>query len=75
MQIQLRNDLPFISVTICFQGKDIKISNVLVDTGSATSMFSADLLHKIGIQPEANDVLQIIRGVGGTEVVYLLELT
>lgn len=38
-------------------------------------MFSADLLHKIGIQPEANDVLHIIRGVGGKEVVYLLELT
>ena len=71
MQIQLRNDLPFISATICFQGKEILISNVLIDTGSAASMFSADLMQKIGIQPEANDILHIIRGVGGTEVVYL----
>jgi len=74
MRIQLRDDLPFVTVNIHYRGQEIAIPNVLIDTGSATSMFSADWLSRIGIQPEADDVLQTVRGVGGVEVVYLRQV-
>jgi Aspartyl protease len=71
MQIQLRDDLPFVSVSLIYQGQEISIPDVLIDTGSATSMFSADRLAVIGISPQAEDNLYTIRGVGGAEVVYV----
>jgi len=33
-------------------------------------MLSADVVAQIGIVPELYDVLHIIRGIGGTEVVF-----
>jgi predicted aspartyl protease len=43
---------------------------VLVDTGSASTILSIDLLSRIGIAPEPNDTIHQIRGVGGTEAVF-----
>ena len=70
MKFQLKYNLPFISVTLKYKSKDISISNVLIDTGSASSVFSATYLDKIGIKPEPNDRLKSVSGVGGNEVVY-----
>lgn len=70
MQLRLINDLPFIAVTIAYQGASTVIPNVLIDTGSATSIFSADQLLKIGLSPAPEDILYTIRGVGGSEVVF-----
>jgi len=71
MQINLRDELPFISAKIENDGQTIIIPNVLIDTGSATSMFSADLLAEVGIHPQPDDTLHTVRGVGGIEVVFL----
>lgn len=71
MQLLLRDNLPFVEVVISYKGKDVSISNVLIDTGSASTIFAADSLSSIGIEPSADDVLHTIRGVGGVEVVYL----
>lgn len=70
MQLALKNDLPFATVTVVHQGETINISDVLVDTGSATTIFSADIMASIHIIPSPNDPLFTIRGVGGTEVVF-----
>ena len=70
MQLDLWNGLPFVRVSIGYQGAIIEIPNVLVDTGSATSIFSADELTKINLFPAPEDILYTIRGVGGSEVVY-----
>jgi predicted aspartyl protease len=70
MRLQLRDSLPFVSITITHQGKKIKIPNVLVDTGSGGTILSADTLTKIGIVPQAEDTLHTISGVGGSEVVF-----
>ncbi|EDN65116.1 conserved hypothetical protein [Beggiatoa sp. PS] len=40
MQIILKNNLIFTQVSIAYQGTATDISNVLVDTGSATTIFS-----------------------------------
>ena len=46
------------------------ISDVLVDTGSAGTLFSTDILGGVGIRPQPSDILRTIRGVGGIEAVF-----
>ena len=70
MQLKLRDDLLFASVKVAYRGAEIEIPDVLVDTGSASTMFATDIVAQIGIIPEPQDVLRMIRGVGGTEVVF-----
>jgi len=71
MQLLLKDDLPFVVVTVEYKGKAVDIPNVLVDTGSASTILAADGLIEVGIEPAADDTLHTIRGVGGIEVVYL----
>ncbi|HOU13300.1 MAG TPA: aspartyl protease family protein [Anaerolineae bacterium] len=70
MQLNLRDGLAFISVAATYAGKTCVISDVIVDTGSATTMFSANQLAALDITPEPDDVLYTIKGVGGVEVVF-----
>jgi len=70
MRLTLRDDLIVVSVTVAYQGQEVEVLDVVVDTGSATTMLSTDVLAQIGIVPELHDVLHVVRGVGGTEVVF-----
>ena len=70
MQLTLKDDLPFITITVAYRGAEIRIPHVLVDTGSASTILSADLMRQIGLTPQPDDTLYTIRGVGGTEVVF-----
>ncbi len=70
MQLILRDDLAFVSVTVVYLGRSIEVPDVIVDTGSATTLLSSDYLAHIGVAPRPQDVLYTIRGVGGTEVVF-----
>lgn len=42
----------------------------MLDTGSAGTIFNADVVGAIGVKIESGDFLNKIRGVGGVEVVY-----
>jgi hypothetical protein len=44
--------------------------NVLLDTGSAGTIFSADKMASMGVQYEPEDMVHRIRGVGGAEFVF-----
>jgi hypothetical protein len=70
MQLVLKDNLPFTSVVIGYRGSDVEVTNVLIDTGSASSIFAADIVEHIQIVPSPQDILQVIRGIGGTEVVF-----
>ena len=70
MQLILRDHLLFVEVTIGYQGANLDIANILVDTGSATTILSADIVASIQILPVESDNLYTIRGVGGTEFVF-----
>ena len=63
-------ELPFISMTVVFRGRELKLEKVLLDTGSASTLLNADIVQEIGMVPEGNDIVNIIRGVGGVEYVY-----
>lgn len=71
MQLHLKHDLPFTAVEVVYQGTSIEIQNVLVDTGSASTIFSVDALAALNVAPLPSDTLHMIRGVGGSEVVFM----
>jgi hypothetical protein len=70
MNIELKYGLPFVEVMICYRERELHLKNVLLDTGSAGTVFSADVVDCIGVQVEPGDTLNKIRGVGGIEIVY-----
>lgn len=74
MSLTLRDNLPFTTVTVTYQGATMDIPHVLVDTGSAATLLAADIVAAIGIVPLPHDTLHTIRGVGGTEVVFTRRL-
>lgn len=49
----------------------MELKNVLIDTGSASSILKLDLVEIIGVKAEPDDLLGTITGVGGSELVYL----
>jgi hypothetical protein len=70
VRLQIRDNLPFVSITVSHQSQKIKVPNVLVNTGSGGTILSADILFQIGIVPQPDDALHTIFGVGGSEVVF-----
>jgi len=70
MQLKLIDGLPYSEVTIVYRNQNMIVENVLVDTGSASTIFSSDLMKNIGISPRPDDPLHTIRGVGGVEAVF-----
>jgi len=70
MQLSLRDNLPFVTLTISYAGQTTEAKHVLVDTGSATTIMAADTMAAIRIVPSPDDKLHIIRGIGGSEVVF-----
>ncbi len=69
MNYQVFNGLPFVHVYLTYKGKQIRVENVLIDTGSYGTIFNSDILLEIGIKPEIDDVIDTISGVGGIEFV------
>jgi len=74
MRLSLQDNLPFVAVTLVHLGRKIEISNVLIDTGSGGTLFSADAAAEIGITPQGEDALRHIHGVGGSEVVFMRKI-
>ena len=64
MQLILHDDLLLIPVTIAYQGCQCQIPNVVVDTGSATTMISTDTAAQFGITPDPQDILYVVHGIG-----------
>lgn len=74
MQFILKQNQIFTSVSVAYQGMKTDISDVLIDTGSATSILAVDAVASISIEPVLEDIFHTIRGVGGTETVFMRHL-
>ncbi len=74
MNIRLWNGLLFGSASLHYSGKQLICENVLIDTGSTGTVFSIDRLVDIEIQPEPNDAIRELRGIGGTEFVFVKQI-
>ena len=66
MKLSLYYGLAFAeNVKLSNNGRDVCLSKVLVDTGSATTMISTDAAIKLALGPGPNDELVRVRGIGG----------
>ena len=70
MKLELRHGIPFTEVILRNNGKEIASRNVVVDTGSASTIISAEIAVQLDMESGLNDSLNRVRGVGGTEFVY-----
>jgi len=56
-------------VTLGRGGQEIALERVLLDTGSAATLFAIDEVAALGIVPEPTDQIRRVVGVGGSEFV------
>ncbi|NOH03817.1 MAG: hypothetical protein HND47_18570 [Chloroflexi bacterium] len=70
MKIRIKNGLPYVSAMLVHHRQRVTLKNVLLDTGSAGTIFSMDKVAEIGLTYEPNDFVHRIRGVGGSEFVF-----
>ena len=70
VKIRLHSRLPFVSIALQHNNKQVILDNVLLDTGSVGAIFSVEKLLTLGIQLEPHDIIKQIRGVGGVEFVF-----
>lgn len=75
MKIRLVGQLPFVSVTITQDSKIAVFENVLLDTGSGSSVFSAHLLQHAGILPSPDAIVRQMVGIGGSESVVEIKVS
>ncbi|MBU5437154.1 retroviral-like aspartic protease family protein [Tissierella sp. MSJ-40] len=68
--LNLKYGLPFCTIKLSYKSKSISIDNVLLDTGSGGTVFKMDIVDKIGITIEVDDIIETISGIGGSEFVY-----
>ncbi|WP_171038098.1 hypothetical protein [Aquibacillus sediminis] len=43
------SELPFLEVVVTFRGRSLKLENVLIDTGSAGTIFNVNKLEEIEV--------------------------
>ena len=71
IHLQIDTSIPMISsVEVSVNSKAVVINDILVDTGSAGTIFSADILLDIGLKPKIEDALILMSGVGGAEYAF-----
>jgi len=46
MKIKELSELPFVETTVTFRGQSLTLENVLIDTGSAGTIFNVNKLEK-----------------------------
>lgn len=71
MKIRLEDRLPFVTVKLG-RGRgteELVLERVLLDTGSAATVFAVDEIATLGIVPEPTDRIRRVVGIGGIELV------
>lgn len=70
MKIQYDGQLLTATVTVCYRGEVIELSDIIIDTGSSHTVFSPDTLEAIGVTYENGDPVYEAYGIGGTVPFY-----
>lgn len=71
MPLRREDELLFVAVELTFRGNSLRLNRAMIDTGSVSTVVSAQVVTGIGLLPEPGDLLRRIRGVGGSEVVFI----
>ncbi len=70
MKIYFDYGLPFTEICFVNGENSVKLSKVLIDTGSKTSIISTETAIELGLAQQPDDEVNIVRGIGGIESVY-----
>ncbi len=70
MKLYLERSLLFTSVVLEHLDQSITLNRVLVDTGSAATIFQTEILASIGLIYAPDDEVHEVFGVGGSELVF-----
>jgi len=70
MKIFYDGQLLTTSITLCFRGKLMQLSDIIVDTGSSHTVFSPDALEAVGVKYENGDPIYEAYGIGGNVPFY-----
>jgi hypothetical protein len=70
MKIRLQDGLLYVTACLIHQGQKRTFKEVLLDTGSAGTIFATDRVMAMGLVYEPEDIVYRIRGIGGTEFVF-----
>jgi predicted aspartyl protease len=70
MKISYDEQLITTSLTVTFRGRSIKVSNIIIDTGSSHTVLSPDVLDSIGIAYENGDTVFEAYGIGDSVHFY-----
>jgi predicted aspartyl protease len=70
VKIRIEKGLPYVTVALSYRGQQTTLDRVILDTGSAASLFAVDEVSKLGLIPEPMDPLRRVLGVGGSEYVF-----
>ncbi|OEF97214.1 hypothetical protein BHF68_14840 [Desulfuribacillus alkaliarsenatis] len=73
--LNINHQLPFVQLRIWYRGHSLLMKNVLIDNGSASTIFKLDTVEEIGLIAEAEDTVGTISGVGGSECLLHLNRT
>jgi len=64
MKIRIADNLPMITATLNAGGVSLRFDKVLLDTGSAGTLFPFDRLREKGIQPPPHARIREMTGIG-----------
>ena len=70
VKLDYKYGLPFCQATLTYKGNTMSVDNVLLDTGSGSTVFKMAKVDGLGISIEDSDTIDTISGVGGVEFVY-----
>jgi Aspartyl protease len=70
VNITITGGLPYVQVSLFHQGRSLDLHSVILDTGSAGSVFDADEIARLGLYPAPSDPIRRVYGVGGSEFVF-----
>jgi predicted aspartyl protease len=65
--LQFKNGLLYAEITIIHEDKEIKIKDVIIDTGACQTIILTDFLHENDIEFKDDDELVVMSGIGGAE--------
>jgi len=70
MIITAKDGLPYVTASLIYRSQMITLDKVLLDTGSAGTVFSSDRLLNIGVIASPEDTVRELHGIGGSEFVF-----
>ncbi len=74
MKLYLEKRLLFTNVLLEHNGRSVNLDRVLVDTGSAATIFQTEILASVGVIYAPDDEIHEVFGVGGSELVFQKQL-